>query len=104
MVSEAEDIVDTMRKEGIEPNVVTYSILVDANCKKGMVSIAEDIVETMRKEGIEPNVVTYNTLMKGMCQSGRISVACELWRNMLLWTRSKSSDLFHSAGWLLRKW
>ncbi|MBA0685071.1 hypothetical protein Goari_026612, partial [Gossypium aridum] len=48
-----------MRKQGIEPNVVTYSIFIDTLCKVEMVSKAEEIVGTMTKQGIVPNIVTY---------------------------------------------
>ncbi|MBA0639844.1 hypothetical protein Goklo_022848, partial [Gossypium klotzschianum] len=81
-----------MIKQGIKPNVVTYSILIDALCKQGMISKAEDIVGIMTKQGIKPNVVTYDMwnsglqldtifytiLIDGLCKAGHIEVAKEL--------------------------
>ncbi|KAH1047008.1 hypothetical protein J1N35_037792 [Gossypium stocksii] len=61
--------------QGIEPDVVTYSILVDAYCKEGMVSEANDVVGTMIKQGIEPDVVTYNILVDVHCREGMVSEA-----------------------------
>ncbi|MBA0696250.1 hypothetical protein Goari_002822 [Gossypium aridum] len=72
MIFEVLDIVNTMRKQGIEPDVVTYSILVDAYCKKGVISKAEDIVDSMKKLGIEPDVVTYNILVNAHCKEGMV--------------------------------
>lgn len=45
-----------MRKQGINPNVITYTTLIDTLYKKGVVSKAKDILGTMKKLGIEPNV------------------------------------------------
>jgi tetratricopeptide (TPR) repeat protein len=81
-----------MRTEGIQPNVITYSTLIekapDYDIAKGWVEmmpesiqpnvityntlinkapdydIAKGWVETMRTEGIQPDVITYNTLIK----------------------------------------
>lgn len=50
----------TMREEGVQPNIVTYSALI---AKAPYYSIAESWLATMRKKGVEPNTVTYNTLI-----------------------------------------
>ncbi|XP_039066371.1 putative pentatricopeptide repeat-containing protein At1g12700, mitochondrial [Hibiscus syriacus] len=101
MIREAEDIVETMIKRGVEPNVVvTYNSSVDAHCENGMVSKADDIVESMIKRGVELNVVTYSALIDSHCSQNnvdkarrvlqlmienrwRISAACELLRKMV---------------------
>ncbi|PPR87963.1 hypothetical protein GOBAR_AA32732 [Gossypium barbadense] len=72
-----------MRKQGIEPNVVTYSILVDAHCKEGMVSEAEDIIDAMIKRGIEPNVVTHNALINGHCLQNEMDKARRVFNLMI---------------------
>ncbi|MCH8086630.1 MAG: hypothetical protein IIC81_02135, partial [Chloroflexi bacterium] len=51
---------EAMRREGIQPDVVTYNTLIS---KAPSYETAEAWVETMRREGIQPNVVTYNTLI-----------------------------------------
>ncbi|MHB8841227.1 MAG: hypothetical protein ACYC56_05475 [Candidatus Aquicultor sp.] len=54
------DFLATMRDEGVQPNVATYSALIS---KAPYYSIAESWLATMRNKGIEPNTVTYNTLI-----------------------------------------
>ncbi|XP_039046228.1 putative pentatricopeptide repeat-containing protein At1g09680 [Hibiscus syriacus] len=49
MIFKVMNIIDTMRKQGIEPHVVAYNILIASLCDKGMVSEAEGIVDTMEK-------------------------------------------------------
>jgi tetratricopeptide (TPR) repeat protein len=49
-----------MCKEGIQPDVVTYSTLID---KAPDYDVAKTWVDKMCKEGIQPNVVTYSTLI-----------------------------------------
>ena len=53
------DILKKMRKEGIQPDVVTYSTLI---AKAPNYEAAKSWVEAMEEEGIQPDVVTYNTL------------------------------------------
>lgn len=42
----------------ITPNVVTFSILVDAACKEGQVSEAQCIFKIMVERGVEPDTIT----------------------------------------------
>jgi len=54
------DILKKMRKEGIQPDVVTYSTLI---AKAPDYEAAKSWVEAMEEEGIQPDVVTYSTLI-----------------------------------------
>ncbi|KAL4387276.1 hypothetical protein GQ457_09G010780 [Hibiscus cannabinus] len=76
-LDEAKNIMDTMRKRGIEPstagfrgyikpNIVVYGMIIDALCKLRRFSDALNIIQKMRNQGIEPNVVIYNSLMRIM--------------------------------------
>ncbi|KAK1400457.1 hypothetical protein POM88_000062 [Heracleum sosnowskyi] len=64
-----------MNTRNIFPNVRTFSILVDAYGKEGMVKDAEDVIEFMIRRGHYPNVVTYNSLMDGYCLRGQVDKA-----------------------------
>jgi len=54
------DYLATIREEGVQPNIATYSALIS---KAPYYSIAESWLATMRNKGIEPNTVTYNALI-----------------------------------------
>jgi tetratricopeptide (TPR) repeat protein len=51
---------ETIRHEGVKPNVVTYSSLIS---KAPYYDIAVAWLETMRAKDVKPNAVTYNTLI-----------------------------------------
>lgn len=51
---------ETIRQEGVKPNVVTYSSLIS---KAPYYDIAVAWLETMRAKNVKPNAVTYNTLI-----------------------------------------
>ncbi|OFW32104.1 MAG: hypothetical protein A2074_04390 [Candidatus Aquicultor primus] len=51
---------ETIRYEGVKPNVVTYSSLIS---KAPYYDIAVAWLETMRARDVKPNAVTYNTLI-----------------------------------------
>ncbi|KAE8702750.1 hypothetical protein F3Y22_tig00110482pilonHSYRG00838 [Hibiscus syriacus] len=82
LIFEAVDTVHTMRKQGLKPDVVPYTTLVDAYCKKGMVYEAEVIVDTMRRQGIEPDVVMYSTLVDARCKKGMVSKTKDIFDTM----------------------
>ncbi|MBA0840979.1 hypothetical protein Goarm_003511 [Gossypium armourianum] len=92
MVSEAEYIIDTMRMQGIDPDVFTYNALINGHCLQKWMDKARSILQLDKAMELFheisqrvpiPNTVTYSTLMQGMCQLGRTSSACELLRKML---------------------
>ncbi|MBA0628733.1 hypothetical protein Godav_023402 [Gossypium davidsonii] len=71
MVSEAEYIVDTMRMQGIDPDVFTYNALINGHCLQKRMDKARSILQLMIKKGCGPHILR------------RTSSACELLRMML---------------------
>lgn len=57
---EVLEYLETIRREGVKPNVVTYSSLIS---KAPYYDIAVAWLETMRAKNVKPNAVTYNTLI-----------------------------------------
>ena len=43
----------------INPNIYTFTILVDVLCKEGKIKEARIVIGVMMKEGVEPTVVTW---------------------------------------------
>ena len=72
------DLLEQMKEEGLQPNEVTYSTLMDICGKGGQPSNAMELFEQMKEEGLQPNVVTYNSLMDICAKGGHPSKAMEL--------------------------
>ncbi|MBA0628745.1 hypothetical protein Godav_023407, partial [Gossypium davidsonii] len=60
-----------MIKHSIEPNVVTYSALINSHCLQNRMDKARKVFRSMIKKGCAPDI------------SRRISSACELLRKMI---------------------
>ena len=63
---EADEILRRMSRDGVEPNVYTYSTLIDGLAKAAQMDPAETAFAEMRRAKIKPSVVTYNSLLKGV--------------------------------------
>ena len=60
-----------MRDRKIVPDVITFSIMVDALCKEGEIEHAKDLIRSMIQQGQHPNTVTYHALMDGLLLAGK---------------------------------
>ena len=59
-------ILNTMEQQGLQPDVRTYSSVIDAIAQSGHdPEQAEDILDRMTRAGVHPNVVTYNAAING---------------------------------------
>ncbi|RXH76363.1 hypothetical protein DVH24_019251 [Malus domestica] len=66
-------------KEGISPNSVSYTILINGMCQDGKVAEACGIFGQILKCGSVPSVLTYSSLIDGMCRIGNVKDAFQLW-------------------------
>lgn len=53
-----------MRSQKYEPNICTYTALVNAFAREGLCEKAEEIFEQMQEAGHEPDLYAYNALME----------------------------------------
>ncbi|RID78246.1 hypothetical protein BRARA_A01091 [Brassica rapa] len=66
-----------LSEEAIQPDVVTYNILLDGLCVHKDVSRAVDLLNCMLERGCDPDVITCNVFLKslreksGACEEGR---------------------------------
>ncbi|XP_057453154.1 pentatricopeptide repeat-containing protein At2g15630, mitochondrial-like [Lotus japonicus] len=56
---------DEMISRGIQPTIVTYTLLIEALFEVGRSWGAEDMIKEMHEKGLKSDVYTYNTLMSG---------------------------------------
>lgn len=78
-ISDVENIFKAKVDNALKPNVVSYTLLINGNCKVHRVDEAVATFDKMSREGIEPTIVTYNTLLDGICKEMKIDVALDLY-------------------------
>jgi len=76
------DVVDTMRKAGIMPDAVTYSILIKAGCNAGRLDGALASLRELRGSSLTADGVAFNTLLLACSRAERISDAEEVFAEM----------------------
>ncbi|ORX92157.1 TPR-like protein [Basidiobolus meristosporus CBS 931.73] len=72
-----------LEDEGVEPDVVTYSILIDAHSKRRNLGTAQTIYREMLANGVAPDLVTFNNLLDGFAKSLDVDQAMALYKEML---------------------
>nr|POF06336.1 pentatricopeptide repeat-containing protein [Quercus suber] len=83
-LDEAIGLLEEMIGKGIDPNVFTYSALMDGFCKGGHSSQAMELLEMMISKRQRPNMITYSTLIHGLCKEGKLREALEILDRMKL--------------------
>ncbi|KAI4965684.1 hypothetical protein ZWY2020_051139 [Hordeum vulgare] len=62
---DVRQLLDAMRGQGIEPDLVSFNTLINASAKSGCLApgAAFDLLHEVRQAGLRPDVITYNTLI-----------------------------------------
>jgi pentatricopeptide repeat protein len=71
-----------MLEEGVEPNEVTYNVLMHALCRMGRTELAYQHFHEMLERGLVPNKYTYTFLIDGNCKEGNWEEAIRLYYEM----------------------
>ena len=69
-LQDALDMYVYMKKAGLQPDVVTYSAMVDACAKSAQLELARKVFEEMKAAGVEPNLKVYSTMISA-CEKGK---------------------------------
>ncbi|KAL3682287.1 hypothetical protein R1sor_000309 [Riccia sorocarpa] len=72
-----------MYTQGIEPDIISFNILLEACVGGGHVREAQKIFENLKKRALKPTVVTYTTLINVYASAGHSSDALLLLSEML---------------------
>ncbi|KAF9664106.1 hypothetical protein SADUNF_Sadunf17G0121700 [Salix dunnii] len=64
--------------QGLVPNGVTFTTLINGQCKNGRVDLALDIYQQMVTKALKADLVLYNTLVNGFCKGGYFREARKL--------------------------
>ena len=89
---DAKKVLDLMTETGFQPNVATFTELINSFCKRGRLQKAYEVFGIMDKVGCDPTINTYNCLLKGLCYVGRVEEAYELLMNIK--KSSKKPDIY----------
>uniref|UniRef100_A0A2N9F826 Pentacotripeptide-repeat region of PRORP domain-containing protein n=1 Tax=Fagus sylvatica TaxID=28930 RepID=A0A2N9F826_FAGSY len=106
-IGDVEFVYKEIRRRRIEPNVITFNVVVNGLCKVGKLNKAGDVIEDMKSWGVSPNVVTvgkmykadsilkemvankvcpnevtYNILIHGFCKDENLSAAKKVFEEM----------------------
>ncbi|XP_022142331.1 pentatricopeptide repeat-containing protein At1g55890, mitochondrial-like [Momordica charantia] len=73
---------DVPEKVSIEPNVISYNIVINAYCEMDALDKAFLFFNDMEKNGMEPDLVTFNTLLAAFYRKGQFLDGENMW-NML---------------------
>ncbi|CAK7325314.1 unnamed protein product [Dovyalis caffra] len=71
----AKSLLDSVIREGLTPDVVSYNTLICGLCKNSDVVEAEKYLHKLVNDGLEPDGFTYNTIIDGYCKMGMIQNA-----------------------------
>ncbi|XP_016200095.1 pentatricopeptide repeat-containing protein At3g60050-like [Arachis ipaensis] len=63
---------------GIDPDIVTYTILIDGLCKSGRLENAKEIFQDLSIKGYHLNTRIYNVMINGLCKEGLLHEALAL--------------------------
>ncbi|GER35053.1 pentatricopeptide repeat-containing protein [Striga asiatica] len=69
---EAYKHLDRMLQEGLHPNHVTFSILIDGHIQNGEINCAVRLFNKMNANGIAPDRMLFNNLIRGFCSARRL--------------------------------
>ncbi|KAK3193611.1 hypothetical protein Dsin_024921 [Dipteronia sinensis] len=67
-----------MLDQGVQPAVVTFSVVIEDLCKNEKMDEADGLLELVIRRGVDPNTCTYNSLINGYCLMGSIDDASRL--------------------------
>ncbi|CAN0881367.1 Pentatricopeptide repeat-containing protein At3g09650, chloroplastic [Linum grandiflorum] len=89
-IDKAKELMKEMEDNAeIEPDVVSYNIMIDGCIMVDDSSEALTFFNTMRSKGIPPTKISYTTLMKAFASSGQPNLASKVFEEMLKDSRVK---------------
>jgi pentatricopeptide repeat protein len=83
------------KKLSIEPDLISYDMVIKAFCEMGSFDLAISMLDEMEKKGIEPDLITFKTLLHGLYGKCQFSDGGKIWdrMNVVLGDRSYNAKL-----------
>uniref|UniRef100_A0ACD5XY28 Uncharacterized protein n=1 Tax=Avena sativa TaxID=4498 RepID=A0ACD5XY28_AVESA len=104
---DVRQLLDAMRGQGIEPDLVSFNTLINARAKSGSLApgAAFDLLLEVRQAGLRPDVITYNTLISACSQGSILEDAVAVFEEMIgsdcrpdLWTYNAMVSVHGRCG------
>merc|ERR550514_733666 len=74
-VSHAAKLFKDMGERGVDPDIITYSMMIKAYAVQGDMKQAIQLFGEMRKRGVEPDTKAYTTIIEGCLRKGDLEAA-----------------------------
>lgn len=74
----SKSVFNTMNKR----DVVSWTALVSAYMKEGLVDDAQDVFKSMQSNGVNPDLISWNSLASGFARNGEIDLALKSFKEM----------------------
>ncbi|KAG2299475.1 hypothetical protein Bca52824_035947 [Brassica carinata] len=84
LLDEAVKMLNEMSRDGVDPDIVTYSALINGFCKVGRFRTVKEIVCRVYRAGLSPNGIIYSTLIYNYCMMGCLKEALRIYEAMIL--------------------
>merc|ERR1719263_2280269 len=83
-VTEAMRVYNQMlSNEDVQPDLVTFSVLMKANCDANRLDEAFILLDTMLKRGLSPDEVIFNNLLAGCAKAANGELANRIYMDMI---------------------
>ncbi|CAA0841191.1 Pentatricopeptide repeat-containing protein [Striga hermonthica] len=83
-IDEARKLLDSMRDEGLGPDVITWNLLITSCNHLGKCDLALRFMNEMEKLNTRPDVYTWTSMISGLAQNNRTYEALKLFVEMLI--------------------
>lgn len=81
-MKEAWRLMESMRENGVSPDVTAYNYILTAYCFVGDLAAAAGVLTKLGEEGMEADTRTYDALVLGACRAGKVEGALVVLRRM----------------------
>ncbi|XP_054817739.1 pentatricopeptide repeat-containing protein At1g63400-like [Prosopis cineraria] len=76
-------VIYEMRDRGHHPNIITYTILLDAFCKRGYLDKAITLFKKFGNQEFQPTMETYTAPIDGLCKGGQLDDAWKIFHYLV---------------------
>ncbi|XP_020963607.1 pentatricopeptide repeat-containing protein At5g16420, mitochondrial-like [Arachis ipaensis] len=95
---------DEMEENGLEPNEVTYSVMIEAYCKGKKSGEAHNVLDDMLGKNHVPSSALCCRVVDMLCKEWNVENACEVWRKLLRMNCSRDDAVTGTlVHWLCKK-
>merc|ERR1719191_946195 len=82
-IGRAPTVLEDMVRQGVEPNLVSYSAVLKGYCQENKLDKAFELLETMkRSKHVQPDELVYNTLLDGCARQGLLERGKKVFEEM----------------------